>query len=282
MTHRFLRGLLLALAVVATFTMSHRRAQAAEPSLISVSPATASAHTGEDVPLDINAANVPAQPGLGGYLIVLTWDPAVLTLTSLTDSGWVTSGQVIVVCTTPTIDNAAGTAEIDCSPVIGFGAGVSTDGPHVLAQAVFQAKTPGTTSLALTDSVLLNTSGLAMTSTLAGGSVTVAAAPTPTASPSPEATPTSEATSTPATPQPTSTAAAPATPASISPAPSTKPAGETLSKVEVPRTGSGTPAGAEDSGFAWWTPALTAAGAVLLATGGFAAFRRANRRTRNG
>ncbi len=277
MTYRFLRGFLLALGVVATFTMGHRPAQAAEPSLLSVSPAAASASAGDDVALDINAANVPAQPGLGGYLIVLTWDPGVLTLTSLADAGWVTGGQVIVVCTTPIIDNDAGTAEIDCSPVIGFGAGVSTTEPHVLAQAVFQAKAPGTTAVDLTDSVLLNTSNVAMTSTLTGGSVTVTA-PTPTGAASPEATQTPQPTSTPPTVQPTSTSVAQATQEPMSPTPSTKPAGETLSKGEVPRTGSGPPAGAEDSGFAWWTPVLTAAGAALLGIGGFTAVRRANTR----
>lgn len=277
MTHRLLRGLILAIAIVATLTMSHRPARAAGPSLLSVSPATTGAHTGGDITLDINAANIAAQPGLGGYVIVLRWDPAVLTLTSLTDSGWVTSGPVIVVCAAPTIDNAGGQADLGCSPVFGFGEGVSTDVPHVLAQAVFQAKAAGATAVNLTDSVLLNTSNVAMTSTLTGGSVTVSA-PTPTASPTRTATSTPQPSSTPATVQPTSAPVTPATPEPVSSAPSTKPAGETLSKVEVPRTGSGTPASAEDSGFAWWTPVLTAAGAVLLAIGGFTAFRWASKR----
>jgi hypothetical protein len=184
---------------------------------------------------------------------------------------------VIVVCTTPIIDNAAGTAEIDCTPVVGFGAGVSTTAPQVLVEAVFEAKAPGASAVDLTGSVLVNPSNVALTSTLTGGSVTVAA-PTATATPSPDATSTPQPTNTPTMAQPTTTAVVPATPEQTSAAPSTKPAGETLSKVEVPRTGFGTPTGAKNSGFAWWTPALTAAGAALLGIGGFTAFRRANRR----
>lgn len=284
MAHRLSRGLLLASIVAATFAMQGRGAYAADPSIISVEPPAASANVGDDIPLDINAANIAESPGLGGYLLVLRWDPAVLTLTSITDSGWVTSGDAVVVCTTPTIDNGAGMAEADCTPVLSFGAGVSTSGPQALAHAVFEAKAAGTTAIDLTGSSLLNTSNVAITSTLTNGSVTVGAPSpaTPTHTPSPGATSTAQPTRTPTPEQPANTPESRATPEPASTTLSTKPAQETLSKVEVPRTGSGTPASAERSGTAWWIPVLTAAGAALLGTGGLAAFRWARRRTDHG
>ena len=273
MADRLSRGLLLVSVVAAAFAMSHRAAHAADPSAISVAPATASADAGDDVALDIDAANIPAQPGLGGYLIVLKWDPAVLVLTSFTDTGWVTSGEIVVICTTPMIDNTSGTAEADCTPIIGFGSGVSTTAPNALAHAVFHAKAPGSTAIDLSGSSLLNSSNVALTTTLANGSVTVAAAPT--ATPSPVGTSTAEPTNTPSAASATSTPVPQATPQPISPTSSTKPAQETLSKVDVPRTGS--VAAADTSGPRWKIPALAAVGAALLGLGGLAAFRMGRR-----
>jgi hypothetical protein len=140
---------------------------------MSVASATASTGVGGGITLDVTAANVSA-PGLGGYVIILTWDPAVLTMISLTDSGWVTGGNIIVICTTPTIDNTAGTAELDCTPIYGFGSGVTTSGPQALAQAVFHANALGTTAVDLTGSILLDPLNVAIqTTTLTSGSVMV-------------------------------------------------------------------------------------------------------------
>ena len=137
----------------------------------------------------------------------------------------------------------------------------------------------------------LNPSNDDINTTLTGGSVTVVApavAASATDTPIPQATATaaSDATS---TPQPSSTTAAAASATASQPTPppavatpSTKPTQQTLSKVEVPRTGSGAPAGADNSGIAWWIPALTAVGAALLGLGGFTALRWAHRRTDKG
>ncbi len=164
---------LTAATLAAALATTHRVARAADPVTIAVSPATANATVGDDVALDITAANVPVFPGLGGYLILLEWNPAVLTLTSLTDSGWVTSGQIVVICTTPAIDNVAGNASADCTPVFGVPPGVSTSAPRALAQAVFHPAGPGSTAINLTGSNLLDPSNVVITSTLTGGSVTV-------------------------------------------------------------------------------------------------------------
>lgn len=281
MPFRLSYRLLLVFAAAGALAMGQGGARAATTAAIAVSPATATASEGADLPLDISAANIPTAPGLGGYLIVLKWDPAVLELTSIADSGWVTGGGIIVVCSAPTIDNAAGTADADCTPVVAFGAGVSTTEPHVLAQAVFHAKAPGTTAIDLTGSTLSNPSGVELISTLSGGSVTVAAPP-PSATPSPIATATAKPTGTPPTASPTATPVAQATSAPASATPSTKPTEGALSKVEAPPTGSGGPAGNSDRGMAWWILPLAVLVAVLLAAGGMTAFRRAARRAGGG
>jgi hypothetical protein len=173
------RGLPLVLVIVLAVAAGHRPAHAAGPVTVSVSPATATAGVGTDVTLNINAANV-LQPGLGGYVILLKWDPAVLSMTSLVDGGWVTTGQILVLCTTPIINNTginAGTAELDCTPIFGFGTGVTGSG--VLAQAVFHAVAPGSTTIDVAGSSLLDPSNIVIQSTLANGSVTVPIPPTP-------------------------------------------------------------------------------------------------------
>jgi hypothetical protein len=258
------------------FAVGHGAAQAADTAAISVSPGSATASVGDDVTLDINVANVPTAPGLGGYVIVVQWDPAVLQLTSLADAGWVTGGNIIVVCDAAAINNTAGNAELDCTPTLAFGTGVTTTAPHVVAQAVFHAKAPGTTAVNLTGSSVMNPSNIALTSTISGGSVTVAAA-----APTPNATATVQPKATPATVVPTSTPAAQATStsAAIPATPSTKPTETTLSKVEVPQTGSGT---AASGGTAWRMPVLAVALAVLLAAGGAVAFRRAGKNNNGG
>lgn len=262
----------MASLVAASFAMSQRGAHAAGAAVISVSPATATANVGDDVPLDIDAANVTAAPGIGGYVIALQWNPAVLALTSIADAGWVTgSKSVFVWCTTPTIDNTAGKAEYDCNPLMAFGSGVTTSGPQALAHAVFHAKAPGTTAIDLSGSTLQNPSNISTSSTLTNGSVTVAEAATATASAAATSTSTPQPTSTVTVVSATDTPVPTPTPAPVSQTPSTKPTQETLSKVDVPQTGSGTPDG---SGTAWGIPALVAAGAALLGIGGLGAFRR--------
>jgi len=264
---RFPFPFVLVCVLAATLAMSRGGARAADGPEILVSPATTTVNVGDDVSLDIEAANVPVSPGLGGYLVSLQWNPAVLQLTSITDAGWVTNGNIIDSCETTSIDNAAGTAAFDCTPALAFGPGVSTTEPRVMARAIFHATATGTTAIDLTGSTLINPSNIVIASTITGSSVTVAAAQ-PSSTPSPKAT---------ATAQPTGTPDPTATSPSISATPSTNPTAGALSRVEVPQTGSGTTA-RSDSGMTWWMTALVAA-AALLGVGGFAALRRASRRT---
>jgi hypothetical protein len=268
--------LLLIFAASALFALGQRGAQAADTAAISVAPAAATVSAGDDVSLDGMVANVPSAPGLGGYALGLKWDPAILQLVSITDSGWVGSGAVIVLCDTAGIDNVAGTAGFGCSPIFANGPGVTTTAPHALVHAVFHAKVPGTTTIDLTGSSVMNPSNVALTGTISGGSVQVTA---PSASPTPNATSTAQPTGTPATVLPSATPGAQATATPISQTPSTKPTETTLSKVEVPQTGSGT---AARGGTAWRMPVLAVALAVLLAAGGAVAFRKAGKGNNGG
>ncbi len=250
-----------------------RTAVAAGPT-VAVSPASANAVVGGDVTLDFTVDAVGA-PGLGGYLIVLKWDPAILSLTSFDDSGWVTGGNIIVVCDPPTIDNAAGLASLDCSPLLAFGSGVTTTTTQNLAQAVFHAKAAGTTPIDITGSNLLNPSAVEVAATLASGTVNVAVAPTSTPGPT---TATVAATGT-----PVGSPTAPTTPTSPSNgvptaattsrnviSDSTNVAGATLSNVEAPRAGSGD--GSEGQSRTTWWIAGAAATAIAIAAGGAAAY----------
>lgn len=279
--------LLLALGAVLFGAVSvfapARTADAAGPT-IAVSPASASVLVGGDVTLDITVDAVGA-PGVGGYLIVLTWDPAVLSLTSLSDSGWVTGGDIIVFCDSPTIDSAAGNAYLDCTPILAFGPGVTTESTQSLAQAVFHASAAGTTSIDLTDSNLLNPSKVVIAGTLANGTINVSAVPTATPAPATAtvaatvaATGTAAASATVTAPGTATSTSAPGGAATSNvEANSTNAGGGTLSNVEAPQAGSGD--GSEGpSRTAWWIAGIAAAAAVTA--GGAAAYGWNRRRNR--
>jgi hypothetical protein len=152
-----------------------RPAGAAGPA-IAISPASANAAAGSDVTVEITADGVPASPGLGGYSIVVRWDPAVLSLASFDDTGWIEGGDVVVHCDIPTtIDNADGTAKADCSPERANGDGLAATAPQALLRAVFHAEATGTTSIDLSDSYLLTPSAAPVSATLINGVVTIAA-----------------------------------------------------------------------------------------------------------
>ncbi len=168
---------IVAAAIVAVAASSPRQTAAAGPTIL-VSPAAVSSGVGQDVNIDIDVADI-ATPGLGGYVVVMRWDPAVLSLTSLSDSGWVTSGGLIVLCSAPTIDNTGGSAELDCTPFpFPPGDGVTTTAPHPIANAVFHTKSIGTTAIDLapapTPSSLLDPAANEITPlTITNGTVTV-------------------------------------------------------------------------------------------------------------
>src|SRR5437868_1784629 len=159
--------------VVLMLVGSPSRAVAATPQL-AFSPPSATIAVGSEVNVDISVADVDAQPGLGGYDIALSFDPAVVHLTSLVDSGLVTQGQNIVICNPASIDNAAGTATASCGTLPLFGTpGAAAGAPAPLLHAVFSGQSPGTTALRLDGSVLEDPVGGSLAVNVAPGSITV-------------------------------------------------------------------------------------------------------------
>lgn len=168
---RLIAGLFLVITAGAL-----REARAVGPAT-SVSPASTRVGVGSDVTLDIDAAGI-GSPGIGGYVVTLSWDPSIASLTSLTDAGWVTGGLLIVFCSTATIDNTLGIASLDCTPLPLFGEpGVTTTAPHVMAQAVFHGESSGFTAITLDgpNTTLLDNVGDPLASTISNGSLRVMA-----------------------------------------------------------------------------------------------------------
>lgn len=212
---------------------TYSRGFAAGAATVAFSPPATSATVGATVAIDVTIANVDPSPGLANYDLTLHFDPAIMRLDSLKDSGFITSGDNVVVCATGNIDNAGGSVEAQCQAIPLSGApGVSTGGPVALLHGSFTATAVGTSPLTLSGT-LAGPSGTAIPASFSNGSIRVtataatsptAAAPTLTsiASPVATATPAPEAT---ATSTPTSAGAAVAT--------------TTAAEVRLPDTGSG-------------------------------------------
>lgn len=140
---------------------------------VAFSPATASIPVDGTVDIDLTVASVN---NLGGYDVFIQFDPAVVRMTSLTDAGFVTDSENIVVCNTPTINNVAGTATNSCAtvPIIGPpGPGVSTGSPTALMNASFLGVGNGKSALTLSGTELLDPNGAPIAAALGSGSITV-------------------------------------------------------------------------------------------------------------
>ena len=143
---------------------------------VGFSPSSASIAVGANIDVDITVANIT---NLGGYDVFVQFDPAVVHMTSLADSGFVTGGGNIVVCNTATIDNVAGTGTVSCATISPFGTptpGVSSVGATALLHSSFQAVGPGMASLTLTGTELQDPNGAPIAATLSSGSITATGA----------------------------------------------------------------------------------------------------------
>lgn len=245
---------------------------------ISVSPASVQIRPGDDVAIDYLVGDVGPLPGIGGYVLSVRFDPAVLELVTLLDGGFVTGGDNVVICGPTAIDNDAGIGVLFCAAVPLFGApGVSTTQPVVLARSLFRARAPGMSVIDLEGTYLQGPNSEAIASTLSNGSVTVSPREEQVAATATAAPPTATSTASVAGAVPTATATAAATVPAVltrtSATPessSTKRAAGTLSNVDAPRAGSGT---TDDSELMRWVTGIVVAGAGMLGLGGWAAMR---------
>ena len=147
---------------------------------LAFSPASANVAVAGTLNLDITIANVT---DLGGYDLALSFNPALVHLVNLTDSGFVPNppSQNIVACPIAAINNMSGTATANCTTVFSSalgppapGTGVSTTSATALLHAKFTGVAAGLASLALTGTTLQGPTGLPIAVTLGTGTITVA------------------------------------------------------------------------------------------------------------
>jgi hypothetical protein len=230
--------------------------------VVAVAPAETQAEPGAQFTVDYTVNAAPSPPGIGGYVLAVSFDPAVLELLSISDAGFVTGGEIIVLCSPANIDNDAGIGVLACVPVPLFGApGVEATTPTVFATSQFRAKQVGTSVLSLDGTYLQDPNGVRLDPSLIGGTVVVSAPQAP-------GEPTLTATSPAEAPSPT-VAPEPAAPTVT--AASTDGTAGTLSNVTGPTVGSGPGAVRPVLSAAY---AAAAAGAGLIATGLTTAARR--------
>ena len=188
----------LFLFAVACLALAAGSAAAGGGPEVQFSPAKTVTTVGEAVSIEITVSDIAPEPGLAGYDLVLTFDPSIVRLDSLTDSGFVPMGENLVICVTGHIDNVGGRVSANCTAIPLFGApGVSTSEPTPLLQSSFTALAPGTSALALSGP-LSSPDGTPLGATLGTGAITVNAEQPPpeeptsadaAASPAPGTTP---------------------------------------------------------------------------------------------
>lgn len=264
----------LLVSLITVLPMGNPGVAFAAEATISVSPASVQVRPGDDVAIDYLVGDVGPLPGIGGYVLSVRFDPAVLELVTLLDGGFVTGGDNVVICGPTAIDNDAGIGVLFCAAVPLFGApGVSTTQPVVLARSLFRARAPGMSVIDLEGTYLQGPNSEAIASTLSNGSVTVSPREEQVAATATAAPPTATSTASVAGAAPTATATVPAVLTRTSATPessSTKRAAGTLSNVDAPRAGSGA---TDDSELMWWVTGIVVAGAGMLGLGGWAAMR---------
>ncbi len=234
---RPVKGILAAWLLVVALAGYANPARAAGPAVLAFAPVNSSTPAGDTVSVDVTVANVAADPGLAEYDLTLHVNPAVVRIDSFSDSGFITTGQTIVVCVPGAVDNTAGTAAATCTAVPLFGLpGETTTSAVTLLHAAFTALAPGTSPLTLFGT-LSGPTGTDIPAAIGSGSISVSApAAAPSATSTPSATPTQ--TASPTTPVQTSTAMpTPRVPAATN---TPEPASATVAaRLKAPETGSG-------------------------------------------
>jgi hypothetical protein len=167
---------LLAAAVVVVGT-DHAGAQSAaslsvDPAEQAVTPDTASF----EVRLLVD--DVTAPRGLGGYTLVMEYDPSVVQGVVITDSGYLESTLSTVLCPSSATDNDAGRLAHFCFTVPIFGEeGLKPTEPQVLAHITLKPAGEGTTELDIRETELLDPEGNAIEATTTNGEVSVTSGP---------------------------------------------------------------------------------------------------------
>ena len=181
--------LLLALLVILLPTsMSRLRAQ--ETAKLSVDPpAQTVAPSQRAFEVRVTVDDVTNEQGVGGYTLVMEYDPSVLEARSIGDSGFIESTDNPVLCPTSGIDNDEGRLAHLCLtlPILAQ-PGPQTSDPQLLVTVTFEPVGEGTTTLDISETKLVDAQGDDLEATTTNGQVTVGSAASPTGEPASVAT----------------------------------------------------------------------------------------------
>ena len=171
---------LVAAAVVMVGT-DHAQAQSAASLFVDPPQQTIAPNTGSfEVRLMID--DVTASRGLGGYTLVMEYDPSVVHGLAIADSGYLASTQNTVLCPSSATDNDEGRLAHFCFTVPLFAEeGLQPTDPQVLARITFEPAGEGTTELDIGETELIDPEGNVIEASARDGEVSVRAGATPAA-----------------------------------------------------------------------------------------------------
>lgn len=165
----------LAIAVAVVVTGDERSSAAG--TALAFAPSAQTVASSANGTVDVTVANVA---NLGNYDVKVSFNAAIIHITSMTDAGFIGSGSPndITTCNPMQIDNTNGTASLVCGIINPFGVAVggSTTTAAPLVHLAFTAVGAGTSPLSLTGSTLSDPANVPIAATLSSGSVTVGAA----------------------------------------------------------------------------------------------------------
>ncbi len=178
------RWLALPFVILLILTTGGRVSAQETPSL-SVDPVAQTAEPeGGAFEVRILVDDVTTAQGLGGYTLVMSYDPSVVQALTVADSGFLESTENPVICPASAIDNDAGQLAHLCItvPIIPE-PGPQTSEPEVLARITFEPVSEGLTTLDIGESTLIDPDGNELAAVTSNGAVTVgSASPTQTTS----------------------------------------------------------------------------------------------------
>ena len=183
MSRRSLALLLLAFATISPAPP----AAAQEGATLTVDPVSQT--LGPDAgPFEVNVLvdDVTAAIGLGGYALVMSYNPDVLRALSIADSGFLEIAENPVICPSSAMENDAGRLEHLCLTAPIFEEpGVRTDEPTVLVRITFEPAGEGTSPLDISGTSLIDPSGTDLPVATTNGQVIIGSgvATAPTAPP---------------------------------------------------------------------------------------------------
>lgn len=174
-----LRRLLAApIAVLLVLAVAGGDGAAQQAALLSVDPPALSVEVDQGAfEVGVTVDDVTNAQGLGGYTLVMRYDPAVVRGRTITDSGFVGSTENPVLCPASATDNENGILAHFCFTIPIFSEpGPTTTEPQVLSRITFEPVSEGTTTLDISETTVIDPQGNNLGATTSNGRVTVRAA----------------------------------------------------------------------------------------------------------